>query len=388
MKKIYSLAATLTLIVLLSACLKDKLTRTYTIYEPVLRDRAEVLAAIKSSPAKTVERPGKIYLYGNYIFLNELNKGVHIIDNSDPSHPQIKAFIEIPGNVDIAVKGNMLYADLFTDMVAIDIADPLNVSLSKVVRNLFPERTYGSPAAADSNKVIVDWIERKVTASFEVELEKGCPNCASLSATGSGGPMMSVASPSIGMGGSMARFAIVNNYLYAVSRSKLEVVDINNPGYPVHVADKYTGWTIETIYPFKQKLFIGTTTGMIIYNISNPANPTEEGMFAHARACDPVVADDRFAYVTLRAGNFCQGTNNQLDVVDIQNILAPSLVKTYSMSNPWGLGKDGNTLFICDGWNGLKVYDASNISDLRLIKHIQTLETYDVIANNKKLLVV
>src|ERR1044071_1078132 len=108
----------------LQSCLKDNVTKTYSIFEPIYKSKSEVLSEIKSSTPVSISNPGKIYMYGNYIFLNEVNKGVHIIDNSDPSHPSIKAFINIPGNVDIAVKGTTLYADLFTDLVVIDIADP------------------------------------------------------------------------------------------------------------------------------------------------------------------------------------------------------------------------------------------------------------------------
>ena len=41
-------------------------------------------------------------------------------------------FIDIPGSIDIAVKGNILYADLYTDLVALDISNPLNVVKTKI----------------------------------------------------------------------------------------------------------------------------------------------------------------------------------------------------------------------------------------------------------------
>ena len=45
-------------------------------------------------------------------------------------------------------------------------------------------------------------------------------------------------------------------------------------------------------------------------------------------------------------------------------------------------------LFICDGTDGLKIYNASNVLNLQLIKQFTGLETYDVIAWNKVALVV
>jgi hypothetical protein len=127
---------------------------------------------------------------------------------------------------------------------------------------------------------------------------------------------------------------------------------------------------------------------MFIYDISNPQQPKPEGMFTHATACDPVVADDNYAFVTLRSGTRCDGTTDQLDVIDIKNVTAPKLIKTYTMTNPFGLALDENLLFVCDGKAGLKVYDRSEPEKLALLQHIVGMETYDAIAWNKRLLVV
>ncbi len=384
MRKIVAL---LSVVLLLSSCMKDKLTKTYTVYEPVYRDKATVLSEIKSNSPQSIKNPGKIYKYGNYIFLNDINKGVHVIDNSNPSAPVIKAFINIPGNVDIAVKGNILYADLYTDMVVVNIADPLNAVLAKTVANIFPERKYTNGFIPDSTKVIVDWIEKEITIRLNEGIRSSlCANCAMALSSGGGGGVSG--SPATGVGGSMARFAIVNDYLYAVNLNRLEIMNISSPVDPVSTGSNVVGQSIETIYPFNQKLFIGSSLGMFVYSISNPASPVREGSFAHARLCDPVVADNNYAFVTLRSGNFCQGVQNQLDIVNVQNVLAPVLTKTYSMTNPFGLGKDGNLLFICDGRDGLKIYDAANVNDLRLLRHFRDMETYDVIVGNNLLLLV
>jgi hypothetical protein len=127
---------------------------------------------------------------------------------------------------------------------------------------------------------------------------------------------------------------------------------------------------------------------MFIYNINQPEVPEKEGGFSHAKACDPVVADGKYAFVTLRTGNLCAGTSNQLDVLDITNVLDPQLIKTYSLSNPHGLGIDGDLLFICDGVEGVKIYDATDVRDLKLIKHLQGLTAYDVIPWNGNLIVI
>lgn len=377
----------------LQSCIKDTYTRTYTYsyYQPVFKTRQEVRANIKSNAAEPIERPGKIYIKGQYIFLNEIDKGIHVIDNSNPASPQRIAFITIPGNLDIAVKGNTLYADLYTDLVAIDISNPHNVVLKKTVEGIFPYRYYG--VQSDSSKMIARWEKRDTTVKQTFDIGGWARErnvflqlaANSGSGGGRGGVVASVAP--YGMGGSMARFAITGDRLYTAGNQNLDVFNISDAVDPVSVARKNLGWNIETIYPFRDKLFIGSQTGMFIYNISNPDNPVQSGQFSHARVCDPVIADQNYAYVTLRSGNNCVGFTNQLDIVSVQTS-NPTLIKTYSMTNPYGLSKDGNTLFICDGRDGLKVYDASNVSSLQLIKQIQGIETYDVIAFNNYALVV
>jgi hypothetical protein len=186
----------------------------------------------------------------------------------------------------------------------------------------------------------------------------------------------------------MSRFTIVDNYLYTVNNSSLLAHDISNAGDPQEKSRRGLGWNIETIYPFKDRLFIGSATGMFIFDISNPAVPAYKSSFSHARACDPVVADDEYAYVTLRAGTTC-GTseNNQLDVLNVKNLAAPSLVRTYLLENPHGLGKEGNLLWVCDGKGGLKLFNAANPADLKPMKIINNIEAYDVILLGGRMIV-
>ncbi len=369
---------------LFQGCVKDTCTRTYsyTWFEPLYKTTAEVRQSIKTDPAAVIKTPGKLFIKGNYIFLNEINKGVHIIDNSIPSAPVNKGFINIPGNIDIAVKGNILYADLYTDLITIDISDPMNAITKNIVDNVFPARYYDG-FTTNSSKIVYDWIRHDTTVTVNCTTDNSMffldRGVAIQTAELSSNKAFAGGSP-VGIAGSMARFALVNEYLYTVGDSEMKSIDISAPANPVIVKTVNLGWGIETIYPFKDKLFIGSNSGMFIYDISNAAKPIQSGTFSHARVCDPVIADDDYAYVTLRNGSTCAGFLNELDIVDIKNLNAPVLVKKYDMTNPHGLSKDGNLLFICDGSDGLRVLNAANVNDINLIKHITGFETYDVIA--------
>ena len=359
---------------------------TYSWYEPLYKTKAEVIADIKSNPPRDIVTPGKIFINGKYIYLNERGSGIHIIDNSNPSSPKNIAFISIAGNVDIAIKGNTLYADLYNDLVALNIANPLGVVTTKIVANAFPDNAY-SYYVIDSNKIIYDWKRHDtaiaITSSQSQQVWPGgiCANC--LYANSSAPQNSNSSSAQAGQAGSMARFALVNNYLYAVGYTNLNIFNVTTPQQPIFDNKINVGnWNIETVFPFKNKLFIGSQNGMYIYDISKPDQPTTDGQFGHLRSCDPVIVDDSFAYVTLRSGTACQGFTNQLDILQLNNLTNPGLVKSYNLTNPHGLSKDGNLLFICDGADGLKIYNAGDVNKLHLVKHFSGLETYDVIANN------
>lgn len=386
-------------VLVLNSCVKDNCRKSYTYsyYLPVYKTTAEVKSNIKSSAPQQVENPGKIVLRGNYIFLNEIDKGIHVIDNSNPASPRNVAFVNIPGNIDLAVKGNTLYADLYTDLVTLDITNPANVVVKKYNEGVFPYRYYGNGFYNDSTKIIADWIKRDTTITEDcgsggggVIYDSQAVYYLSSSTPQSSGGSKNSSSP-IGQGASMARFAIVNNRMYAVSNTDLTVFNISNSNDPVYKNKvNINSGSIETIFPFKDKLFIGSQNGMFVYNINTPDDPTVIGQFAHVQSCDPVIADDQYAYVTLRTGSICFGTANQLEILRLDpfNFINPKLVKSYSFTNPHGLSKDGNLLFICDGTDGLKIYNSSNVSNLKLIKQFANMETYDVIAFNNIALVV
>jgi hypothetical protein len=186
----------------------------------------------------------------------------------------------------------------------------------------------------------------------------------------------------------MARFALSHERLYTVGDRDLNIFNVSNSTKPSLLRNKVIDWGIETIYPFKNKLFIGSATGMYIFSFSNPDDPTQDGQFNHVRSCDPVIADDTYAYVTLRSGSRCLGFTNQLEIVKLNNFTNPSLLKTYPLTNPHGLSKDGNLLFICDGPDGLKMYNSADVNNLVLLKTINGIDAYDVIAWNGLALVV
>ncbi len=182
--------------------------------------------------------------------------------------------------------------------------------------------------------------------------------------------------PSTGTGGSLARFTIAKEHLYVVDGNTLHVFGLQNPGEP---ADRGSiilslNGEVETIYPWEDQLFIGTMSAMHIFSIADPANPKHQGTAVHVTACDPVVANDRYAYVTIRTGNNCGGNRNTLQIFDVTNPTAPDLQSTVQLTNPHGLGLHGHHLYVCDADAGLVVLDVNDANNPEVL---DTLTGYD-----------
>ncbi|MDR2472890.1 MAG: hypothetical protein LBD53_04895 [Tannerella sp.] len=117
------------MILLLIACFATLCTSlyidwhsSYGEYSPVFMERSELEKSVFYVAGKReLENPGKIYSRAPYIFINERYKGVHVIDNTDPSKPINVGFIVAPGCIDMAVKGEVMYLDNAIDLVAIDL---------------------------------------------------------------------------------------------------------------------------------------------------------------------------------------------------------------------------------------------------------------------------
>lgn len=369
------------LFVLCSGCLKDTVMERYTFYRPLYQTREAVRAGIRSTSPQPLQHPGKIFLRGQYLFLNDLNRGIHVIDISDAAAPKQIAFINIPGNVDMAVKGNYLYADQFTDLITFDISDPRNVVPLNFDDKVFPSQHF----VPDSNLVMAGWVkvDTLIRHTDRWSLEKRFDAAPFMNATAQS------SAGGAGKGGSMARFGLINDRLYTVSNFDLRVFNITNPADPFFVRSVFPSrGNIETIYPFRDKLFIGSMTGMFIYSVANPDVPVANGVFSHATACDPVIADDNYAFVTLRSGTMCGGPANQMDVVNVADINSPRLVKTYPFTQPFGLDKDGDQIFLCDGKAGLRILNAADLDNISTRQTISGMETYDVIASAQTAIVV
>lgn len=351
----------------------------------VLRSSTEI-----TIPTQIVES-GKIYAYKNIILVNDIDRGIHVIDNTDPQNPQKIAFIKIVANKDMEVKGDYLYADSLMDLIVFDISDITNIKKVSRLKDVFPVYMpvpfiedliidYGDQGYnPDPNDIIVGWDisqeQRRIEDTDQFNSRVDILAFAEASTT-------------TGQGGSLAKFKIVDNYLYAVDSHNINIFNIDNLEKPQQLNPIFAGFDIETIFNRGDHLFLGSMRGMYIYNIESPSTPQFISEFQHGTACDPVVVDNDYAYITLRAGNSCGAIDSSLQIVNITDINNPTLTKSYAMDNPYGLGIKDDLLFICDGSSGMKVFNKSNADDLQLVDHFENINTYDVIPLEDHLLMI
>ncbi|MCC9166262.1 hypothetical protein [Pontibacter harenae] len=164
MKKFYRILLFGLMLPLLTACPAPDDFWGYTAYQPILMSRSQLETSILRKEPQPIVNPGKLYRFQHYILINEKYKGVHVIDNQDPKSPQNIAFIQVPGNIDFAVKQNVLYVDNAVDLVAIDISNPQDIQVAKRIRFALPPLSPPDNLSGDvdmgnvpADAVVVGW---------------------------------------------------------------------------------------------------------------------------------------------------------------------------------------------------------------------------------------
>ncbi len=188
--------------------------------------------------------------------------------------------------------------------------------------------------------------------------------------------------PQTGQGGSLARFAVSDTHVYVVDRETLFVYQIMPDGGLSKLNHVLIGEGVETIFARDNYLFIGTEQAMMIYDVKLPSQPQLVSNYQHIVSCDPVVVQDTLAFATLPTSRCRLAGENALEVINVKDPSNPRLVSRYTLHSPYGLGVDGELLFVCEGSNGLVVMDISDPFNLKVIARYTSFDAYDVIPHN------
>ena len=334
---------------------------------------------LNESP-KQLESANKIYLSNNLILISERMKGIHVFDNSDPKNPVAINFLNIPGNNEMFVEGNFIYADSYYDMLKVDISSPLQ---AEVVSRL--EQAFTSNIINDAGEILVGFNEEIVTEELSCDANIQTDSRVYLDwkrdrIDDSAIPTAFV-SNSNGTLGTANRIAKVEDLIFIIDNTNIYTFQ-DNVKITEAAPSKALGSALETIYPAHDYLYIGSNNGMSIYKINSDNRSSFIGSFRHATGCDPVLpVDQNVAYVTLRSGDDCPGVENNISIVNISNPHDPTLIQVLTMDSPYGMTMHNDKLYVGEGVNGFKIFDASKRDEIKLIETNRSIETYDIIVH-------
>ncbi|PIB35542.1 hypothetical protein BFP72_09135 [Reichenbachiella sp. 5M10] len=187
--------------------------------------------------------------------------------------------------------------------------------------------------------------------------------------------------------GSIAKFYIDQTHLYVIEKSSLSVFDVTDFENVKREVKLDVDREVETIYRLGDVLYLGTTTAVLFYDVSNPIDPKYLSSYEHFTGCDPVVSDGKYAYTTLRTSAGCGGGNDVLDVVDLTDVMAPTLVQSVNVSSPYGLVLFDDYLFVGQGNNGMRVFNVADVNSIQSIGAYGDIKAIDFIRDEDNLII-
>ena len=133
-------------------------------FKPVYAEETDI--EIKLVAQEPIRYPGKIYVLEDYLFVNDINYGVHVFDNSNPYLPRKVGFIQIIGNQDIAIRNGIMYADYLENLVAIDLRSFPDITVTERLlggsewSNQYPPNSDGGyfECVDPSRGTVIGWV--------------------------------------------------------------------------------------------------------------------------------------------------------------------------------------------------------------------------------------
>ena len=375
-----------------------------TYFVPVYETTAQLAQKVSVDAPKDYAEAGKIITYQQYIFINKPLEGIHVVDNSDPANPQNLHFIAIPGSLDMSIIDDHLYSDMYSALMVFDIGTLTQPELIEefTLEDVFYYNPYigleSVVRATETNEytryenidntlgIVTGWrteIRREPLEGVQLQYRtlESIDVMATTAETDQGFGEVSTA-------GSMTRFLPIDRYLYTINFNELVLFSIGDDYRPTRFARLDTGTQAETLFQLNDLLFVGSTTGMLMYDVSVSSNPDYINSINHFRSCDPVVADENYAYVTLRGGTNCFTESNELQIIDIRDPRNLEVVARQVLFNPHGLAIHQDHLIVCDGSAGLKVLTVADRENPEVVNTEAIPFAYDIIVDFPSAVVV
>lgn len=133
-------------------------------YVPVYASNQDATQISWQSP-QAIVNGGKIATIGNRLYQVEADKGIHVMDISNPSAPVKVGFIKNSLCRELSLKGNYIYTNNINDLVVLNVGSSNTVTVTSRISNAFPDLALQYPPVtncyfecADPKKgIVIEW---------------------------------------------------------------------------------------------------------------------------------------------------------------------------------------------------------------------------------------
>ncbi|MGL1901517.1 MAG: hypothetical protein OCC49_05245 [Fibrobacterales bacterium] len=356
--------------------------RNSEVYTPYL----EYLALIKNVPAVTPNNLGYTLIHGKWKLVNEVNEGIHVYDNTDSQNSIYTTFISIPGNNDFVIKNNILLANSYEVLLAIDFTTPTAVTLLKDIPEILISEDYkGEMVVSKERGLVTEMIEVKTT---EVYCRNGLRYANNNESSYgreenssddyyyamSNNSMTSESTwPYYDTSADVNNFVLGDDYLYVLKQGVLVTIDVEDETSPKYLSqNEVNKWSITSINNSNGVLFLAGDREIQLVDISKPSNPRIRDPLIGITRCDEIIAVEDYIYAGRTRNKNCDNRENSLLIVNISDKSEPVIEEVYSMGGPSDIEIVDGYLYVCDGRAGFKIYAVEG-AELDLIAQIDSI---------------
>ena len=181
------------------------------------------------------------------------------------------------------------------------------------------------------------------------------------------------------------RFTIVDDHLYVLRETDLSIFDISGDSSMKQISNNNISGG--SILQKENLLLISKERSLRIFSLNDSTSFEFAGEFGSINYCNEIELKDSIIFVVGRVSNLCPSPDNKLDLFSIKEPENLILIKSIALGSPRGLVIWDNLLFVCQGKEGLTVFDISNSLEPIILKSFANIEANDIVVENDRLLV-
>ncbi len=306
--------------------------------------------------------PVDVFVNSQYAYLVDSTLGLLVVDLTDPSSPQLAAFLKIPANIyEVRVSGDYAYlAAGRKGMQVVDISNPSNP---------VPVANYYGPENHDTTDVFISGTKAYVSYGDQMDIVDISSPLA---------PVRTARYNSC----FAEKVFVRGNHAYVVNGYRVDftVLDVSDPYSPFQVGELDNPDEPRSIALKNNYAYVSDRQHRLwVIDVTDAVKPFIAGKYASPDYEYNVAVKGNYAYLTSIYSNDSLHAYGGLKIMNISNPVFPALVGQCDTSGtPTGIFLSGNYAYIPDGEiNGLAVIDISNPSaPVNVGNYVQT-GTYD-----------